>query len=270
MPISRDEATALAELLCTIKPNWNIRGVIVSGLGPLAKHPAPLEVIAWAAIRAARDPEVLTPAVIPLNGPHWNLAERPATPRLTPDLECPRHVGKWAGNCPECNAEAKGIPDPEPSADETWQPPELDRAALIARAKDAARDARDRGHTPVEQDRDDASASEPQDPADDVCPSCRRSLARDVAAQGCSTPDAHPEPGSLAHHYGHPDHTAAHYEQHPERRGKSPEERIHMAQADAGARAKAKTDGELCPAEGCYWPMEDHDPVAHEKAAATP
>ena len=33
---------------------------------------------------AAADPDVVTPAVIPTNAGHWNLADRPPTPRLTP------------------------------------------------------------------------------------------------------------------------------------------------------------------------------------------
>lgn len=143
MPISRDEATALAELLCVVQPKWNTRGVIVKGLGPLAKHPAPLEVITWAAIRAARDPNNLTPAVIPLNGPHWNLADRPAPPRLTPELECPRHPGQWAGNCGPCRADQLAEPDPEPPADWGDVPEHLDRATLLARMRDQVRDGRD-------------------------------------------------------------------------------------------------------------------------------
>lgn len=102
MPITREEATALAELICAVRPQWNTRGVLSKGLAPLAKHPAPLPVIAWAAIRAAQDPDNRTPAVIPLNGPHWNLSDQPKPPRLTPDLECPQHLGQWAGNCRSC------------------------------------------------------------------------------------------------------------------------------------------------------------------------
>lgn len=105
MPITRDQGLPVAELLCILKPSWNVRGVMTRGLAPLERHPAPLPVIVWAAIRAAQDPEILTPAVIPLNGPHWNLADRPPIPRLTPDLECPTHPGQWAGNCPSCRAD---------------------------------------------------------------------------------------------------------------------------------------------------------------------
>lgn len=143
MPITREEATALAELLCVIRPTWNTRGVLTKGLGPLAKHPAPLEVIAWAALRAARNPEVLTPAVIPMNGPHWNLADRPETPRLTPEHECPRHVGKWAANCPSCAAEQIGRSSLHPDEDTTpdgWTPPTREEA--IARAKRDAQAAK--------------------------------------------------------------------------------------------------------------------------------
>lgn len=138
MPITRDQALPLAELLCVIRPQWNTRGVLTAGLQPLEKHPAPLEVIAWAAIRAAQDPDNLTPAVIPLNGPHWNLADRPTQPRLTPEHECARHVGQWAGNCPSCRADQLAAPD----TTEAWAGPPQTKADAIAKARRATADAR--------------------------------------------------------------------------------------------------------------------------------
>lgn len=137
MPLTRDEANALAELLCVVRPSWNTRGVITKGLAPLAKHPAPLPVIAWAALRAAADPQNLTPAVIPLNGPHWNLSDRPPEPRLTPELECPRHPGKWAGNCPLCHVD--GI---TATYDHTDPPDPSEHRDARQRAREAARRAR--------------------------------------------------------------------------------------------------------------------------------
>lgn len=136
MPISRDEATALAELITVVRPAWDARGVMSRGLGPLAKHPAPLEVIAWAALRAAADPDCRTPAAIPLNGRHWDLAARPETPRLTPEHECPRHPGQWAGNCSPCRSEELAGPDDTESA------PVLSTKNAQERARDAARRAR--------------------------------------------------------------------------------------------------------------------------------
>lgn len=136
MPITRDEGNALAELICIVRPTWNTRGVIRKGLAPLVHHPAPLEVIAWAALRAAKDPANLTPAIIPLNGPHWNLADRPETPRLTPEHECKRHPGKWASNCPLCHVDHirhPEDPDPRPVAGEGTP-----RDNAIAAAKAAA------------------------------------------------------------------------------------------------------------------------------------
>lgn len=134
MPLTRDQATALAELIHVVRPSWDTRGIFTRGLVPLAKHPAPLEVIAWAALRAAADPDNRTPAVIPLNGHHWNLADRPPEPRLTPDLECPRHVGKWAGNCPLCRADQLAAPDEhEPKDDGLSHMPARERAREAAR-----------------------------------------------------------------------------------------------------------------------------------------
>lgn len=153
MPITREEGTALAELLCIIRPSWNTRGVITKGLVPLVSHPAPVEVIAWAAIRAAKDPNNLTPAVIPLNGPHWNLSDRPTPPRLTPEHECPHHVGQWAATCRSCAVDAHSSPfgDPEPAPLEGNGTP---RENAIARAKHAAQLAKHALHDDDDQEGD--------------------------------------------------------------------------------------------------------------------
>lgn len=157
MPISRDEANALAELLAVIRPAWNTRGIIRSGLVPLAHHPAPLEVIVWAAIRAARDPNVRTPAVIPTNASHWYLADRPATPRLTPEHECRTHPGKWADNCPECRVghyesqlSPGGDPKPNPFTD-----PDLAHLTPIEQARAIAQRAQRTHAGTHDNDQDD-------------------------------------------------------------------------------------------------------------------
>lgn len=151
MPITREQAVALAELVCIVRPRWNTRGVIARGLGPLAKHPAPLEVIAWAALRAAADPtHVDTPAGIPLNGPHWNLADRPPAPRLTPEHECPHHPGQWADLCRSCHADRIALDDdPDDTAGDT------PRDGAIARAKHAAQLAKHAGQGTHDDDQDD-------------------------------------------------------------------------------------------------------------------
>lgn len=110
MPLTRDEADALARLCAHLRPAWNYPGVYKQ-LAALAHHPAPAAVLCQVAIRAAADPDhVHTPAVIPMDGPHWNLTDAPAPKpvRLTADHECKQHAGQWAGNCGLCTSEKLG------------------------------------------------------------------------------------------------------------------------------------------------------------------
>lgn len=105
MPITPEQAEPLAELLTTLRPDWTVRRTMTDGLRPLERHPAPLETIAWAAIRYARTPGAETPAGIALNGPHWALADRPdwRPPDPQPILE---HDHPWAGPEPMTGIEA--------------------------------------------------------------------------------------------------------------------------------------------------------------------
>ena len=271
MPITRDQATGLTEVLLAVRdelgehaPRWTQRQTMLA-LGELRAHPAALEVIAWAAIRCARDPLVHSPHVIPMNGPHWDLGQRPREPRLTPDLECPKHVGKWAGNCPECRAWNLAKPEPEPTPDESWAPEHVDRDTLLQHARSAIRDAQDEAHAADDQPAEPEPNPEPSLPAaDDPCPSCGRSLERHVAASSCAQPDAHPDvaPGG----YGTPEHARAHHDRYPNRVGKSPDQRRRMAAATAQAQAEARRTGQVCDETGCRWPFEEHaHPVLEEE-----
>lgn len=66
--ISKRQTDAIAVLVAALRDDWDVRG-IMAALDQLA-HRDPTDV-AIAAIRAARVRSNRTPAVIPMQGPHW-------------------------------------------------------------------------------------------------------------------------------------------------------------------------------------------------------
>lgn len=67
--ITRRQATALAELIHALRPEWDAPGVLAA-IGE-ARDVGPAPMVAIAAIRAATTPTNRTPAVIPMEGAHW-------------------------------------------------------------------------------------------------------------------------------------------------------------------------------------------------------
>jgi hypothetical protein len=76
--ISHNQATKLAALVASLRPDWHTAG-IVDAIAK-ARDIAPAADLACAAIRAAADQSNRTPAVIAMEGPHWRGAD--ATPRF--------------------------------------------------------------------------------------------------------------------------------------------------------------------------------------------
>ena len=106
MPLSRDQGEALARMLTSLRPeSWDYAGTFAA-VKKLAHRPeTPGQLIA-AAVRAAEDPNVRTPGVIPSAGSHWDTgATIPKPPRLTPEHECSSHPGQWAATCSLCAGE---------------------------------------------------------------------------------------------------------------------------------------------------------------------
>lgn len=80
-------ARALARFLHELRQDWQTPG-IVHALGQ-ARALAPAADVALAAIRAASTPTNRTPAVIPLDGEHWDTGRAPKPPRtLTRQERC--------------------------------------------------------------------------------------------------------------------------------------------------------------------------------------
>lgn len=78
--ITYQQGHKLAELLHELRSDWDIKGCINFIREARTARPGTCNFdLVVAAVRAAQNPEARTPAVIPLEGPHWHNAvpERP-------------------------------------------------------------------------------------------------------------------------------------------------------------------------------------------------
>lgn len=91
--MTKGQADATATLVATLRPDWDHAGVMAALA--IAKARGPAHEVATAAIRAAAVPSNRTPAVIALEGPHWN---RPTAPSAAGT------VGPWDQRaCARCS-----------------------------------------------------------------------------------------------------------------------------------------------------------------------
>ena len=103
--IDRDQAHALAALIATLRPDWQPPGILKALSAARTRGTA--WDLAHAALYAAQDPAVRTPAVIALPGDHWrgrSLGD--GTPIHYPRCPEPGHTSYRADNCGACRAEA--------------------------------------------------------------------------------------------------------------------------------------------------------------------
>lgn len=103
-------ADPIAVVLEQIRPDWQMPGIMAALADPKLRD-LPADLVACAAIRAAANPAVRTPAVIPMDGAHWHGTGEPARkdrplPVSSADW-CHTHPGQPAGNCGGCRADAK-------------------------------------------------------------------------------------------------------------------------------------------------------------------
>jgi hypothetical protein len=96
--LTREQATALADLVHLLRPEWDRAGIFTA-LGHCQKL-NPFDV-AMAAIRAAASPDVRTPGVIPnTRGDHWHEKVAPPTsPRPPKPHEACRVCGRHHDAC---------------------------------------------------------------------------------------------------------------------------------------------------------------------------
>lgn len=117
--ITRDQAHALAALLATLRPDWQPPGIL-KALSD-ARERSDAWSLAHAALHAAQDPKVRTPAVIALAGEHWTKGKALGTADPIRFERCaePGHSSYRADNCGACRAEAieqQGEPPPKRTA----------------------------------------------------------------------------------------------------------------------------------------------------------
>lgn len=113
MMMTPQQAQKTAELVHMIRPDWDVRG-IYSALGKAAERTDAGRLI-LVAVHAAMEPTNRTPAVIPLDGLHWQKAEgvapapkRVIAPPASNDTspECENHPGVKAWACKPCRVAA--------------------------------------------------------------------------------------------------------------------------------------------------------------------
>jgi hypothetical protein len=104
------QAEALAVLVRTLRPEWDVPGV-KSALFKARDRGNAFEVI-HAALYAAEDLANRTPAIIALAGPHWTRGRElgSSNPRGE-KCDQPGHEGKPAHNCSYCIADRKARDD---------------------------------------------------------------------------------------------------------------------------------------------------------------
>lgn len=87
-PMTMAQGQKLAAFLHEMRPDWDERGILPALQG--ARDRAGNFDLAIAAIRAAGDPNNRTPAVIGMDGAHWQAPQRGASNgRPEPDRTCP-------------------------------------------------------------------------------------------------------------------------------------------------------------------------------------
>lgn len=108
--LNGNAAEAVANLLHGLRPEWGIAGIKTALFNARDRGTA-FEVI-HAALYAAEDLTVRTPAVIALAGPHWTRGRElgSSNPRGT-KCDQPGHEGKPAHNCSYCIADGKARDD---------------------------------------------------------------------------------------------------------------------------------------------------------------
>ena len=104
IPINREQAHALAALIAALRDDWDTAGVL-KALSDARDRSTAWD-LAHAALHAAQNPKIKTPAVIAMAGEHWTVGK--ALGESTTDApRCPEpgHTSYFAHNCGYCKAE---------------------------------------------------------------------------------------------------------------------------------------------------------------------
>jgi hypothetical protein len=100
MTLGHDQAKALAAFINTLRPDWDKPGIL-HYVGA-ARFRGDTAGVSIAAIRAALDPNNRTPAVIAMDGRHWNHADVHVLATRRYDHPC-RRCDCWHGPDEACS-----------------------------------------------------------------------------------------------------------------------------------------------------------------------
>lgn len=150
--INSAQARALAVLVNTLRPDWDVPGIATAI--HRARHRAPVDELATAAIRFAGRDDLRTPAVFADDGTHW-MGLPVAEARAPQRPKCPTHgiaVRLVDGLCTGCVADQKAADD---NRDDTLtvSPRQLDVTLRGARVVRQAIENAQRTTDPKETDR---------------------------------------------------------------------------------------------------------------------
>ncbi|MFJ2298123.1 hypothetical protein [Oerskovia paurometabola] len=131
--IVHDQARALAALVATLRPDWDVAGVRKALYDARKKGTA--EQLCIAAIKAAVEPTNRTPAVIGHDGAHWTAA-RPLHAAPANYARCPKpgHTSSPAWHCGACRADELAADDHTPTPAPAPIPAAYISGANLARA----------------------------------------------------------------------------------------------------------------------------------------
>lgn len=123
-----EQAEALSNLVHTMRPTWDVRGIIKT-LEKL-QHTADSLTLSLALLHAAQDPKNQTPGVLHYPGPHWDKARgthtgkpKPPSPTLGTDTSaiCPKHPHLHTWECKTCRRKTPKPPNFQQLVDQATQ-----------------------------------------------------------------------------------------------------------------------------------------------------
>lgn len=119
--ITREQAVHLATVLHDMRPRWSTES-IVTLIGRNLETIPGFNQLAEAAIKVANDPTKNTPAVIFMDGEHWN--HTTSSYRPPPGPPCEDHDTEPAHNCRCCWGDVKAGYRPETHIGKHYEPTE--------------------------------------------------------------------------------------------------------------------------------------------------
>jgi hypothetical protein len=139
--ITDDQARALAALVASLHPGWDVPGVRVAI--HKARHRGDAFAVARAALEVASRVELRTPALLAEDGPHWGTSTQVPRPQ---QARCVVHPFELADPCRECRAEelAAGEASPGPSISPEQAARNVAGARLVRAAGSRPLDVRER------------------------------------------------------------------------------------------------------------------------------